>query len=411
MPDEELTLILKLRDEATAQMKKAQDGIGGSLKKIAKVAAVAAVAIGAAVGAAGVKLFKLASDAEEADNVIGLAFGSMKQQAIDWSVAFAAATGSSKFESRELAADLGLIIRGMGFTEEATLGMSTQMVELAADMSSAKNVPLAEALDKIRAGLIGESEPLRTMGVLLSAARVEQEAYASGIAATGSELSVQQKVQARMNIILADSVAMHGDLINTQDSAANQWRAIQNTVKDTATTLGQFFMPVFVTVLGLIRDGVTIGIEFAKQLYESSQESNRWTKALGNVKGILGVVWQVLKPLVKLLKDGLGWVIQKVIIPVIQDMVDNFNDLIENLEGGYNWIARLVPGLDEVAFTAKVRFTPAVKKAADSAEDFGVEVQEATRPTEDLGVKVLRPFRRLQRSREQTSWRRGDQVG
>ena len=126
----------------------------------------------------------------------------MKQQAIDWSTTFAQATGSSKFESRELAADLGLIIRGMGFTEEATLGMSTQMVELAADMSSAKNVPLAEALDKIRAGLIGESEPLRTMGVLLSEARVKEEAYASGIAATGAELTVQEKVQARMNIII-----------------------------------------------------------------------------------------------------------------------------------------------------------------------------------------------------------------
>ena len=90
MPDEELTLILRLRDEATAQMKKAQTGIGGSVKKIAKVAAAAALVIGAAVAAAGVKLFKLASDAEEADNVIGLAFGSMKQQAIDWSVTFAA---------------------------------------------------------------------------------------------------------------------------------------------------------------------------------------------------------------------------------------------------------------------------------------------------------------------------------
>ena len=69
MGDEELTLVLKLRDEANAQMKKSQKGIGGSLKSIAKVAAAAGLAIGAAVGAAGVKLFKLASDAEEADNV------------------------------------------------------------------------------------------------------------------------------------------------------------------------------------------------------------------------------------------------------------------------------------------------------------------------------------------------------
>ena len=84
-----------------------------------------------------------------------------------------------------------------------------------------------------------------------------------------------------MNIILADSVAMHGDLVNTQDSAANQWRAIQNAVKDNLTTLGQHFMPVFVTVLGLIRDGVNYSIDFVKKLYALSQESNRWTEALG----------------------------------------------------------------------------------------------------------------------------------
>ena len=99
------------------------------------------------------------------------------------------------------------------------------------------------ALDKIRAGLIGESEPLRTMGVLLSEVRVKEEAYASGLAETGKELTNTQKVQARMNIILADSAAMHGDLVNTQGSVANQWRAIKNRVFDAATALGKKLLP------------------------------------------------------------------------------------------------------------------------------------------------------------------------
>ena len=348
MPDEELTLILRLRDEATAQMKQAKTGIGGSMKNIAKIAGAAALAIGAAVVAAGVKLFKLASDAEEADNVIGLAFGSMKQQAIDWSVAFAAATGSSKFESRELAADLGLIIRGMGFTEEATLGMSTQMVELAADMSSAKNVPLAEALDKIRAGLIGESEPLRTMGVLLSEARVKSEAYASGLAETGSELTTTQKVQARMNIILKDSVAMHGDLVNTQDSAANQWRAIQNAVKDNLTMLGQHFMPVFIKVLGWMRKGVDFAIDFTKSLHASSGETSRLSDVIGALNTIFQITWNIVKPLVELLVNHLAWSFSNVLSPVVATLTDAWTSWIGKVQEGYNWIARLVPGLDEV---------------------------------------------------------------
>ena len=55
------------------------------------------------------------------------------------------------------------------------------------------------------------------------------------------------------------------------------------------------------------------------------------------------VPWEA--PVVTILKDGLGWVIQTLVIPVIEGMVDNFNTLITNLQTGYNWIARLVPGL------------------------------------------------------------------
>ena len=349
MGDEELTLVLKLRDEATAQMKKAQAGIGGSVKKIAKVAAAAALAIGAAVGTAGFKLFKLGAAAEESSNVVGLAFGSMKQQVIDWSNAYSQATGSSKFESRGLAGDLGLVIKGMGFTEQATFDMSTRMVELAGDMGSAKDVPLAEALDKIRAGLIGESEPLRTMGVLLSEARVKEEAYATGLAVTGAALTNTQKVQARMNIILADSIAMHGDLENTQHSQSNTWKNLGNTIHDNAIMLAHFFKPQFRAVLDLMVQGVDTVIALSKSLYQNRNESNRWTEALGNVWMILKAVWSMVKPLVVILKDGLGWVIQKLIIPVIKGMVDNFNTLISNLQTGYNWLARLVPGMEEVA--------------------------------------------------------------
>lgn len=215
-----------------------------------KVAAGALAAVGAAGAVTTAGLFRVGSAAVEVDNVVGLAFGAMKDDALAWSDSFAAATGTSKFEAREFASDLGLMIRGMGFGEKAALNMSTRMVALAADMSSAKNVPLPEALEKIRAGLVGESEPLRVMGVLLSAARVKEVAYAEGIAKRGAELTEAQKVEARMQIILRDSTAMHGDLVNTLDSGANQWRHFRNDLTDAATAIGVSLMPAFSAILG-----------------------------------------------------------------------------------------------------------------------------------------------------------------
>ena len=272
--DHERALKVRAREEKRAS-EESQDLARKSIFVIA--------ALGAAFAAVSVKLVSLGSDAEETENVTGLAFGEMKGAAEKWAASFAASTGSSRFESIELVSDLGLIVKGMGFTEEASLGMSSRMVELAADMSSAKNVPLDVALDKIRAGLIGESEPLRTMGVLLSEARVKQEAYSSGLAETGTELTNTQKVQARMNIILADSAAMHGDLINTQGSVANQWRAIKNRVFDVATELGQKLLPIASDVLGVIREWVTKGADLIAWLTESE----------GRIKTV-GVVLAVL---------------------------------------------------------------------------------------------------------------------
>ena len=241
-------------------------------------------AFGVALAAVSVKLVALGSAAEETENVTGLAFGGMKGAAEEWAASFAKSTGSSRFESIELVSDLGLIVKGMGFTEKASLGMSSRMVELAADMASAKNVPLAVALDKIRAGLIGESEPLRTMGVLLSEARVKQEAYTSGLAKTGTELTNTQKVQARMNIILEDSVAMHGDLINTQGSVANQWRKIKNQVFDAATAMGQKLLPIASKILGSLGKWIGKGADLITWL----TESNKRMKVFGAI--LAGVV-------------------------------------------------------------------------------------------------------------------------
>jgi hypothetical protein len=46
--------------------------------------------------------------------------------------------------------------------------MSQKMVTLAADMASFNNADPAETLDALRAGLAGETEPLRRFGVSLS---------------------------------------------------------------------------------------------------------------------------------------------------------------------------------------------------------------------------------------------------
>ena len=68
---------------------------------------------------------------------------------------------------------------------------------------------------------------------------------------------------------------------------------IKSAVNDNLTTLGQFFMPVFGKVLGLIRDGVNYSIEFVKRLYASTKSRIGGRSLLiGSWCFILKAVWK-----------------------------------------------------------------------------------------------------------------------
>ena len=55
-----------------------------------------------------------------------------------------------------------------------------------------------------------------------------------------------------------------------------------------------------------------------------------------------------------------------------------WNALISGLETGYNWIARLVPGMDEVSFAAKMSFEPAMISVADATAELALDAEAAS---------------------------------
>lgn len=221
---------------------------GGILGKLGKAGALAAggLAGGLAGGAvvAGKRMIELASDAAEVDSKFRVTFGRTSPMVIKQLNKFSEATGASRYQLKQQAADMGALLRPMLGNQKAAASMSVQTVKLATDLSSFNNIPVADALEKIRAGLVGEAEPLRSVGVLLSEAAVKQEAYRSGIAKQGATLTEQQKVQARYNLIMQQTALAQGDATRTSGSMANQLRALQNNVSDTATDIGMKLIPI-----------------------------------------------------------------------------------------------------------------------------------------------------------------------
>ena len=206
-------------------------GQGLTLGVTAPIAAMAAASIDAA------------GDLGESINKVSVVFDENAKAVLAWSENSATAIGQSQQQALEAVGTFGNLFDSMGLTADATQEMSIGLVELASDLASFNNIDPTIALEKLRAGIVGEVEPLRTLGVNLSAAAVEAKALEMGLAATAKELTEADKVTARYALILEQTKNAQGDFANTSEGLANATRIVKAQFNDAAAALGQSLLP------------------------------------------------------------------------------------------------------------------------------------------------------------------------
>jgi hypothetical protein len=214
-------------------------GIGTALTAAVSLP-LAAMAVGAFRGASGV---------QEAMNKVNVVFDQSAEAILDWSRTSATSLGQSRQQALEAAGAFGNLFTAMGLTSEESATMSMDLVTLASDLASFNNIDPTEALEKLRSGLVGETEPLRSVGVLLNEAAVQAKAMELGLVGVDGELTEAQKVQARYAIILDQTSAAQGDFSRTSTDAANATRIARAQFADAASTMGQHLLPIGTQVL------------------------------------------------------------------------------------------------------------------------------------------------------------------
>jgi hypothetical protein len=195
------------------------------------------------------KSVQAASDLSESINKLEVAFGSAGQGILEWSKDSATALGQSQQQALEAASSFGLLFRQIGVGQDEAAGMSEKMVQLAADLASINNIPVADALTKLQSGLIGEVRPLREVGVLLNDNVVSQKAVALGLATSTQNVDDQSKVLARYNLILQQTTLQQGDFARTSTEVANQQRIFTANLDNLRATFGQAFTPIYGAIL------------------------------------------------------------------------------------------------------------------------------------------------------------------
>jgi len=263
-----------------SSLTKAQGNVAG----FGSIAGKAAAGVGIALAAVGVAAIKAASDLGESLNKAQVVFGSAQKSVVDFSETTAESLGISQSAALEAAAGFGAMAQSAGLSETASASLSIDLVKLAGDMASFNNQDPTEMLERLRGGLAGEAEPLRKFGVFISEARVETEAFATGIAKAGDELTDAQKVQARFNIIMQDTKKQQGDFARTVGtSLPNQLRVLKAELIDTAASLGKQLLPAVLDLAKALKDMLPVIVALLDPLIDLIQLGAQALAVLGKL--------------------------------------------------------------------------------------------------------------------------------
>jgi hypothetical protein len=254
--------------------------------------------------------------------------------------------GISRQAALEYTGVFGNLARGMGVGEKAAAAQSVELTKLAADLASFNNTSVEEALEALRSGLVGESEPLRKFGVSLSATAVEAEALAAGIVKpvknmtaiktaqlahekavrNGAEavkkygkdslqareasvkmevaenklsaamkggkvnLTERQKAQAMLSLTQKQAATAQGDFARTSDGLANSQKRMNAQFADAKNSLGAALIPA-------LTDAATATAAFIQGMRDGTGPGGEFANTMRQVR-------DVVVPIAKFLKDN-----------------------------------------------------------------------------------------------------------
>ena len=307
--------------------------IGGAMGKVGKVmgAAVLAgvVAAGAGLAAFSKKALSVASDLEEVQNVVDTVFGSSAKQIEDFAETAGTKFGLSELAAKQFSGTMGALLTPTGLASDEIANMSESMVGLAGDMASFYNLDPADAFNKLRAGISGETEPLKQLGINMSVANLEAFALSQGIDKTFNSMTQAEQATLRYNFLMEATSIVQGDFAKTSESLANQQRIMALNTENLAKTFGNVLLPQagkamlgmnsLITMLMPSFESLATGL--GEMLDGSSLGEARFQAAADNIvdglmkglEGALPKVLQVLTALIPVIVRTLALLIPKLV--------------------------------------------------------------------------------------------------
>ncbi len=323
-------------------------------KAIAKALVAGTLIAGVAILALGKKALSTASDLEEVANVVSTTFGEMTDDVNRFAETAAVNFGLSELAAKQFASQIGSILTPTGLGTEAIADMSVSLTKLSGDMGSFFNVASEDAFGALRAGIIGETEPLKRFGIVMTQANLNAFALAEGMDKTVQSMSQAELATLRYNFILDATSKVQGDFEKTSESLANQQRIFQLNVENLAAAFGEVLLPVASNALLEINQKIedifpnlkfladSLGGLFSKETVDTENVVNEFDE-LGNAFGRIQPGPEA--------EDRFKMAAQNIVKILVSSFTDAFPEIVKTISSG-------MPGIITAIITGILSVVP-----------------------------------------------------
>ncbi len=277
---------------ASQQLVSFRNSVSGTMKGIA--AALAAVGIGTVIKDAVQSAMTVEASIQQINRIMGQNSAQFMQWANDQAQAF----GMAKSEALKYGAVYGNLISGFTKSTGETTQYTEELLKASAVVASATGRTMNDVMERIRSGLLGNTEAIEDLGINVNVAMIQSteafRRFANG--KSWQQLDFQTQQQIRLFAILEQSAKKYGDnLFNNTNSAQLMFVA---QLKNLQLSLGQAFLPIYSAVLPALTSFVTylanamnVVAQFTQALFGSSvsgqqQQAKATTQQAKAVSGL-----------------------------------------------------------------------------------------------------------------------------
>ena len=211
----------------------------------------------------GKQALQTASNIQEVQNVVDVAFGSMSWKAEQFAKSALESFGMSELSAKRTASTYMAMASGMGLNKDVASDMAITLAGLTGDVASFYNISQELADIKLKSVFTGETETLKDLGIVMTQANLQAYALSQGISKNVSDMTQAEITTLRYNFVLNQLSMAQGDFARTSNSWANQVRVLQERFRQLLGIIGNGLIVALTPVIQVLNTIIGKLITFA----------------------------------------------------------------------------------------------------------------------------------------------------